>query len=191
MNRLLSSVTVLLGLLACPSAGSPTPQAAQKPGAKEVRPTISLTKDGLTVNGSRVQLGRTTKADLEKLLGPLERTLKLDGRRDPIGLWDTNGVRVYFSKDTGVVEHLDCVLVVGEFPALDPKQPFAGTLQVEGVMVTRKTTKAALQGKVSGKIHDHSFNQPSFTVVYPRLHASFSLNQYRTALHLVRFSARP
>jgi hypothetical protein len=188
MNRLLSSVTVLSSLVTFPSDGSPTPQAAQKAGA-EKQPTVSLTKDGLTINGTRVQLGRTTKADLEKLLGPLERTLKLDGRRDPIGLWDTKGLRVYFAKDTGVVYYLDCVLVVGEFPALDPKQPFAGTLKVEGVTVTRKTTKAALQGKVSGKLHDQSFDQPSFTVVYPHLHASFSLNQYRTALHLVRFSA--
>jgi hypothetical protein len=121
----------------------------------------------------------------------MERTLKLDVRRDPIGLWETKGVRVYFAKDTGVVDHLDCVLVVGEFPALDPKQPFSGTLKVEGVTVTRKTTKAALQDKVSGKLHDHAFNQPSFTVTYPHLQASFSLNQDRTALHLVRFSARP
>jgi hypothetical protein len=131
MNRLFSSITVLLILLAFPSAGSPTPQATQKPGAKEVRPTISLTKDGLIINGTRVQLGRTTKADLEKLLGPLERTLKLEIRRDPVGFWDTKGLRIYFLKDTGVVDYFDCVLVVGEFPALDPKQPFrSGTARV-------------------------------------------------------------
>jgi hypothetical protein len=190
MTRFLSSVTLLLSLMAFPSACSPTPQSVQKAEGQK-QPAISLTKDGLTVNGSWVRLGRTTKADLEKLLGPLERTLKLDGRRDPIGLWETKGLRVYFSKDTGVVDHLDCVLVVGEFPALDPKQPFTGVLQVDGVDISKKTTKAALRGKVSGKLHDHAFNQPSFTVTYPRLHASFSLNQDRTALHLVRFSARP
>src|SRR5262245_47782316 len=105
MTCLLSPVTVLSSLLAFPSAVSPSPPAAQKPGA-EKQPAISLTKDGLTINGTRVQLGRTTKVDLEKLLGPLERTLKLELRRDPIGFWDTKGVRVYFSKDTGVVDHL-------------------------------------------------------------------------------------
>jgi hypothetical protein len=118
--------------------------------------------------------------------------LNLELHRDPVGLWETKGVRVYFAKDTGVVDYFDCVLVTNRgLPDLDPKQPFAGTLKVEGVTVSRKTTKAALQGKVSGKLHDHAFDQPSFTVTYPRLDASFSLNQGRTALHLVRFSARP
>jgi len=71
MTRLLSPVTVLSSLLACTLAGSPTPPTAQKPGA-EKQPAVSLTKDGLTINGSRVQLGRTTKNDLEKLLGPMD-----------------------------------------------------------------------------------------------------------------------
>ena len=191
MTRLLPPVTVLSSLLAIPSDGSPTPQAAQKPVA-EKQPAISLTKDGLTINGTRVQLGRTTKADLEKLLGPLERTLKLEIRRDPLGFWDTKGLRIYFSKDTGVVDYLDCVLVTNlGLPDMDPKKPFAGTLKVDGVNVTKHTTKAALQGKVSGKLHDFSFNQPGFTVVYPHLDASFSLSQDRTALELVRLSARP
>ena len=39
--------------------------------------------------------------------------MKLEIRRDPIGFWDTKGVRVYFSKDTGVVDYLDFVLVTG------------------------------------------------------------------------------
>src|SRR5262249_48751542 len=59
MNRLFSPVTVLLSLLACPSDGSPTPQAAHKPGAekqptKDARLTIAFSKDGLTINGSRI-----------------------------------------------------------------------------------------------------------------------------------------
>jgi hypothetical protein len=80
MTRLLSSVTVLSSLPAFPAVSSPTPQAAQKPGA-EKQPAISLTKDGLTINGSRVQLGRTTKADLGKLLGPLARLMHICQRR--------------------------------------------------------------------------------------------------------------
>src|SRR5262249_55957074 len=159
----LSPVTVLSSLLACTSVRSPTPPAAQKPGAekqpaKDARPTISLTKDGLTINGSKVQINRTTKKELEKLLGPMERTFTHQLRRDPTGFWDTKGVRIYFSKDTGVVDYFDCVLVTDRgLPDLDPKKPFTGALQVDGVQVTKKTTKAALQGKVGGKLHDFSF----------------------------------
>ena len=84
------------------------------------------------------------------------------------------------------------VLVPGRgLPDLDPKQPFTGVLQVDGVQVTKKTTKAAIQGRVQGKVHDFSFNGPGFYVVHPHHDASFSLNQDRTVLELVRFSARP
>jgi hypothetical protein len=76
-------------------------------------------------------------------------------------------------------------------PDLDPKKPFAGTLRVDGVEVTKKTTKAALQGKVSGKLHDYSFNGPGFYVVHPHHDASFTLNKDRTVLQLVRFAAGP
>jgi hypothetical protein len=62
---------------------------------------------------------------------------------------------------------------------------------VDEVEVTKKTTKAALHGKVVGKLHDFSFNQPGFTVVYPHLDASFTLSKDCTALEPVRFSARP
>ena len=58
------------------------------------------------------------------------------------------------------------------------------------MQVTKKTTKAALQGKVGGKVYDHSLS-PGFTVVYPHLDASFTLSKDRSALELVRFSARP
>ena len=65
---------------------------------------------------------------------------------NPLGFWDTKGVRVYFSKDTGVVDHFDCVLVPGRgLPDLDPKQPFTGVRQVEAVDISKKTTKAALR----------------------------------------------
>jgi hypothetical protein len=193
MIRLFSPITVLLGLLAYPSAVFPTPQAAQKPGAekqpaKDARLTISFSKDGLTFNGSKVQLNRTTKKELEKLLGPMERTLNLEIRRDPIGFWDTKGVRIYFSKDTGVVDYLDCVLVTNRgLPDLDPKQPFTGVLQVDGVDISKKTTKAAIQGRVQGKVHDFSFNGPGFYVVHPHHDASFTLNKDRTILEMVRF----
>src|SRR5262249_15411075 len=155
MTRFFPPVTVLLSLLAYPSDGSPTPQAAQKPGGekqptKDSRLTIAFSKDGLTINGSRVQIGRTTKREMEKLLGPMERTLKLEVRRDPLGFWDKQGIRIYFSKDTGVVDYLDCAFVVGEYPDLQPRHPFTGVLQVDGVEVSKKTTKAAIQGKVSG-----------------------------------------
>jgi hypothetical protein len=42
--------------------------------------------------------------------------------------------------------------------------------------------------RVSGKLHDHSFDQPGFTAVYPHLDASFSLSKDRSALELVRLS---
>src|SRR5262249_24117885 len=101
-------------------------------------------------------------------------------------------VRIYFSKDTGVVDYLDCVLVPGRgMPDLDPKQPFTGVLQVDGVAVTKKTTKAAIQGRVQGKVHDFSCNGPGFYVVHPHHDASFTLNKDGTVLELVRFSARP
>jgi hypothetical protein len=185
-------MTVLLSLLACPSDGSPTQQADQKPEAKDARPIISFSKGGLTVNGTKVQLNRTTKKELEKLLGPMERTFTHELRRDPIGFWDTKGVRIYFSKVTGVVDYLDCVLVTNRgLPDLDPKQPFTGVLQVDGVDISNKTTKAAIQGRVRGKVHDFSFNGPGFYVVHPHHDASFTLNKDRTVLELVRFSARP
>jgi len=92
------------------SAGSPTLQAAQKPGA-EKQPAISLTKEELTINGTRVQVGRTTKADLEKQLGPLERSFTPELTVQPMGFWDMKGIRIYYSKDTGVVSYFDCVLV--------------------------------------------------------------------------------
>jgi hypothetical protein len=75
-----------LGRLSYP-AGSPEARGREAAG-------YPLSKDGLTINGSRVQLSKTTKANLEKLLGPLERSLKLEIRRDPIGFWVTKGVRV-------------------------------------------------------------------------------------------------
>jgi hypothetical protein len=54
--------------------------------------------------------------------------------------------RPKLSKDTGVVDYLDCVLVPGRgLPGLDPKRPIAGTLKVDGVQVTKHTTKAALR----------------------------------------------
>src|SRR5262249_14156607 len=86
-------------------AGGPSKRGAEK------QPAIALTKRGLQISVLRVESGRTTKADLEKLLRPLERALKHELRRDPIGFWDTKGVRIYFAKDTGVVDYLDCVLV--------------------------------------------------------------------------------
>jgi hypothetical protein len=76
-------------------------------------------------------------------------------------------------------------------PGLDPKKSFAGVLQVDGVDISKKTTKAAIQGRLAGKVHDFSFNGPGFYVVHPRHDASFTLNKGRTALELVRFSARP
>jgi hypothetical protein len=196
MNRLLSSVVVLLSLLACTSDGSPSPPAAQKAGAekpptKDARWTIAFSKDGLTINGSRVQLNRTTKQELEKLLGPLDRTFRLEICRDPIGFWDKQGIRIFFSKDTGVVDYLDCAFVVGEYPDLQPRQPFTGVLRVDGVEVSKKTTKAAIQGKVSGKVFDSSFDRPDFYVVHPPYDASFTLSKDGTVLQMVRFSARP
>jgi hypothetical protein len=195
MNRLISPVAVLLSLLACPSAGSPTPQAAQKAGGekqptKDASLTISFSKDGLTINGSRVQIGRTTKADLEKLLGPMERTLNLEIRKDPIGFWDKKGIRIYFAKDTGVVDHFDCVFAVGDFPDLQPRDPFTGVLRVDGVEVSKKTNKAAIQGRTKGKVYDHSLDG-GFTVAYPKHEASFTLSKDRSVLELVRFAARP
>jgi hypothetical protein len=59
------------------------------------------------------------------------------------------------------------------------------------VEVSKKTTKAAIQGRVQGKVHYFSFNGPGFYVIHPHHDASFTLNKDRTVLKLVRFSARP
>jgi len=112
----------------------------------------------------------------------------LEFRRDPIGLWDSKGIRIYFSKQTGVIQYLDCVFAPSDIlPELNPKQPFSGVLRVDGVETSKKTTQASLQGRTTGKLHDHA---SGFTVVFPHHGASFTLTKDRKGLEMVRFSSR-
>jgi hypothetical protein len=192
-NRVRYAFVLSLCVLAGPlvNAWAPSPEPGDKP--KEASPvTVSLSKEGLTINGTHVQLGKTTKADLEKLLGPLERTVTPELQVQPIGFWDSKGVRVYFRKGTGAIQYLDLVHIPSDvLPELECKKPFAGVLRVDGVQISKKTTKAALEGKVTGKLFDHSFNLPGFSIAYPHHRVSFELTEDRKALQFVRIERRP
>jgi hypothetical protein len=182
LNRVL-----VLCLLGVPFVTSEAPGGEAKKGAPF---TVTLSKDGLTVNGTGVQIERTTKAELEKLLGPLERVVSPEFRVHPIGLWDSKGIRIYYHKETGVIQYLDCIFSPSEFfPELQPKQTFNGVLRVDGVEITKTITKGALAGKVTGEVRDNPASGPGFTITYPQHHVPFWFTSDKT-LQSVRIGPR-
>jgi hypothetical protein len=180
-------------LLAIPMAGcsgdslppAPEPKAgrAGPAVAEDGRWLLSLSQEGLAVMGGWIQIGRTTKTDLESLLGPMDRTVFPKGSTEPVGFWDSRGVRIFFRKDTGIVDCLDCVFTVGT--EQDPHKAFNGLFQLEGVEISKNTTKADLQER-GVRALDHSEGVPGFGVLYENHGAAFLLTKDHSGLHFVR-----
>jgi hypothetical protein len=161
-----------------------------KPG-KDGRLILSVSSAGFTVNGSPVVMERTTKPEVEKLLGPMDRIVDVN-EAERAGLWDGKGLRAYFSKRTQVVSHFDCMFVTEEdalIPELQPRRPFDGVFKVESIAISKATTKADLQGRVEGKLLNHSVGRLGFSVRYRGHSISFDLLKDQTGLEMVRISS--
>jgi hypothetical protein len=77
---------------------------------KDGRWILSLSTEGFTVKGTPVQIGQTKKPNLEKLLGPPDRLVKLDPGATQLAFWDKKGIRAYVSLPTQKVMYFDCFL---------------------------------------------------------------------------------
>jgi hypothetical protein len=191
-----------LGCSRSPSASTPDQDAndtTQQPPADEQPAELGVTKDGrivlsfsdkgFSVKGTRIVIGMTTKAELEKILGPMDRVIDRD-EVDQIGFWDSRGLRAYFPKRSGRIDYFDCVFAADSDDELDPRKRFDGVFKVDGIELSETTTKATLQDGIKGKIHDHASNLPGFSISYLDQSCSFELSKDRARLEMVRVYPR-
>ena len=171
-----------------PSPGSQN-QVSEADQQEEKRRTISFSKNRLTIKGIPVQVGTTPSADLEKIIGPPDRVVNLDGVPNSIAVWDKQGFRAYyFPKKSGKVDHFDCIFVIETDFATEPQSAFSGDFAIEGMQISKGTTKEMLQGKLSEKLRDHSVNLPGFSAKYAHHDISFEMTKDRKGLASVRIS---
>ncbi|MBI3407871.1 MAG: hypothetical protein HY040_05885 [Planctomycetes bacterium] len=154
--------------------------------AEEKRRTISISKNRMTIKGIPVQLGRTTRQELEKIIGPPDHVVEI-GR--PICIWDKAGFRGYFSPKSEWLDYFDCIFVVESDLETEPENTFAGEFALERTLISKATTKQSLQGKLSQPMRDHSFDLPGFSVDYPHVSISFEPTRDAKGLASVRFAA--
>src|SRR5260370_3759686 len=122
--------------------------------ATDGRLSISLSNAGLIIKGSPVQLGKTTKQELQNLIGPPDHVVALEPGLRHIGLWDTLGIRVYWSPRDDKLEYLDCLFVTNAEDEMKPRSPYGDIFRIEGVDLSKNTTKRLLQhqGQLGQKI---------------------------------------
>jgi hypothetical protein len=177
-----------------PPAGLFGRNGRQEPATtKEGRWILALSNDGFTIKGSTVRVGRVSKTELEQIIGPADRVVDLN-RAERVALWDKTGIRAYFSKYNGIVRCLDCCYVVGigDDEGLDPKKAFDSVFQIEGVEISKGTSKKTLQdsGRISQKISDHAVF-PGFSIMYGNYHVDFLVSDDRKTLLSLRITYRP
>jgi hypothetical protein len=169
---------------------APEGQAEEPAVTKDGRWIISLSPRGLTIKGTRVQIGKASKGDLEKILGPTDRVVDVPDFGTRMVFWDKKGIRIYPRKHNDVVDYLDCMFVVEPGQEYDPKSTFHDAFLVEGIEISKTTTKDTLQGRIKGKLVDHSLNLPGFSVDYSTHSISFEMSKDKKVLQSVRISDR-
>jgi hypothetical protein len=171
------------------------PDGSKEPATtKDGRWIIAVSKDGLTVKGSSVQLRKKTKTAIEEILGAPDR-VNMTIEPDQWLVWDKKGIRVRVDTRFGRIDILDCCLVTptSKFSAeFSPKKPFDGVFKVEGVEISKTTTKKMLldSGRISQPIHGARAGLPEFRIRYPRQEVFFDQSPDQKYITYVRVMAK-
>ena len=78
-----------------------------------------------------------------------------------------------------------------EVPQLTPEKPFDQVFKLDGIEVTRATTKQDLIGRTSRPMSDFAGNRPGVYIHYAKHHVSLEFTKDRKGLMLVRISVNP
>jgi hypothetical protein len=129
---------------------------------KDGRWVFSLSNNQFKIKGLPLPIERANKIELEKMLGPADRLVDLEESPYEVALWDRKGLRAYVIKRTGKVRDFDMIFVpstVEGLEELEPRAPFNGVLMIEGIEITKTTTKEMLQkqGRLSQNLVSDSY----------------------------------
>ncbi|HKA06065.1 MAG TPA: hypothetical protein VKD71_02325 [Gemmataceae bacterium] len=155
---------------------------------------ISLSDRGLAISGTAVQIGLVEKKELERLLGPMDRVIdRKFGKADLIGIWDKRGIRCYISQFNQRVFNFDLVFdpKASEVPQWTPENPFDLAFKLDGVEMTKATTKKHLTGRTSRPIKDFTGKLPGAYIYYAKHHVSLYFTNDRAGLSYARISVNP
>jgi hypothetical protein len=171
----------------------PAKAASDEPAvSKDGRWILSLSDSGFVIKGSPVQIGRTTKGEFEKLLGASDRVVDLEKFNpfsvDELVFWDKKGISVHCSKKTGRAAYFNCDFLGDENQELSPRNSFDGVLKVDGVEISKATTKKMLQERTGKQIQDHSNNLPGFSIKFQNHWIAFEQTKDRQILQSIRIS---
>jgi hypothetical protein len=145
---------------------------------------ISVSREWLTVKGVTFEIGKISKAELEKFIGPADHDDKVTPNSRFL-FWDKQGLRAEYSTHHGKVVNFTCFLEIhpdGNDPdslLRQPKKAFGGVFKVEGVEISRKNTRQLLQqsGRIEQPIRDSKLaGPPSFTVGLPNQEVDFNVD---------------
>jgi hypothetical protein len=177
-----------------PSGANPMNEGAkqnqgppQGPDEKGGRGVISLSAARFTIDDVEIQLGQTTKLELEKILGPVDEASTPAFPLLEVSIWHKKGLRINSNKNSGKVSHLDCFFesTIGD---LQPKEPCTHRIRVAGVEVSKATTKDMLQKQSGEKVHNSSGVLPGFSMNLGTHKVSFELTQDRSRLQFLSIS---
>jgi hypothetical protein len=163
--------------------------------SKDGRIVFRLSDTEVTLGGLRVAMYQTKKAELEKILGPADRSEELvEGSPSHIAVWDKKGFMAHYFLKTDVVFHLTCYIGGDLKYEFQPESHFNGVLQVQGLDVTKGTTKQELQARIKQRLEDEPGLGPnpsnSFRVDFSHNRVTFVKNRDQKSLEYVRLSRK-
>ncbi len=171
--------------------GSPAPKKGRKEPAttKDGRWIISLTDESLYVKGSPVVRGKTSKTEIEKIIGPPDRVDdSLKGFHMVMLLWDKKGIRALINTGDQKVAYIECFFVVDTSKKDWPSTPFGGVVKIGGVEISKNTTKKMLQesGRFTDLISDEKDDPPYIRFSYRTHNVFFFLTKDRKNIKYIR-----
>jgi hypothetical protein len=128
---------MILALAGCEMSSPPAKKVAAVPPPPGV---TSMTAEGFSFGGKQIALPATI-AQLKDVLGEPDRIVEKANR---ILVWDGRGIYAYCQPDRDEIHDISIAFKKQGFD-FDPQNPFTGTVDVGGTLVSANTTLAELR----------------------------------------------